>query len=101
MNPEFSKEILSWCFAAAVAWFLLRWVTLQLSEKLSAIITAVKLQSLTTLELYRLLLVHDAQTRHIDPNMEDDKDAIHRLAFDEYQKINDSLASLKEQISKH
>lgn len=98
MDPQFPKEIVSWCFAAAVAWFLLKWVTTSITTRLNSQEQATNNNTLVQLELYRLFLIHDAQTRGVQNRSEEEMTASHRLAFDEYQKINESLSNLKEKL---
>jgi hypothetical protein len=98
MTEALPAELLTWTFAAAVAWFLLKWVRDTINSQLTSITAAIRHQSLVNLELYRLFLIHDAQSRGVSTNPDDDMSAAHRLAYDEFQKLNESLSNLKEKL---
>jgi hypothetical protein len=98
MADYLPKDLLSWSFAAVVAWTLLKWVTVKINSQLAEIGDAISAQALVNLELYRLFLIHDAQTRGVSINPDDEMSASHRLAYDEYQKINESLSNLKDKL---
>jgi hypothetical protein len=100
MDLDLLTSIPSEIFAGAIAWFLIRWLTGQIAGQLREIKAATTAQTLTNIEHYKFALIHDAQSRGVHEPGEEDVSAVHRLAFEEYQKINDSLSNLKDQISK-
>ena len=87
-------------FAAAIASWLVHYVTVQLTKAISELTTQVVLLQQLTVELFQVLLTHDAQVRGVNPSAGKDSTEAAQIASKFYQAIDERLERIEAQISR-
>lgn len=96
--PDDLQGLLQLGFAAGVAGWLVRWMTTTQQRSIDKNTQVILNLQLYIGEMYRLLLLQDAQLRGLDLFLGDDSLPNHKEAVDAYQKTVARLDSLKASI---
>ena len=94
------EPLLQLGFAAAIAGWLVRWMTIQQQKNLDRNATLLLNLQLYTSEMYRFLLVSEARCRKVEPLTDDELSQHHREAATQYSAAVDRLDSIKASIEK-
>lgn len=96
-NPE---SLMQLGVSAAIAGWLVRWMTTMQQRSLDRNTSALLNLQLYVGELYRLILVTDANNRGLDLSESEDLTAHHKDAMTHYKSVIDRLDSIKETLQK-
>lgn len=77
---------------------IIKWMINTQSKQLDAITRALKANTLAQMETYKLLLIHDATIRGVNPTAGETMTEAHAIAHAEYQRILASVEATQEAI---